>query len=52
VNLLKATSGREWMRIDGAHGTGKAGMNCKAKDADPTGGTSSYEESLKQMGMA
>ncbi|KAK3684136.1 hypothetical protein B0T22DRAFT_444099 [Podospora appendiculata] len=48
-NLLRATDRRNWMRIDGAHGLGKAGSACKPKDADPTGGTSDYLTSLKMM---
>ncbi|KAK0614944.1 hypothetical protein B0T17DRAFT_497913 [Bombardia bombarda] len=49
VNLLKATDRRTWMRIDGARGQGKAGGSCKAKDADPSGGTSDYRESVSMM---
>ncbi|KAK3321287.1 hypothetical protein B0T19DRAFT_451048 [Cercophora scortea] len=48
-NLLKATDRRNWMRIDGAHGQGKAGSSCKPKDRDPTGGTSDYLTSVKMM---
>ncbi|KAK3386883.1 hypothetical protein B0H63DRAFT_493472 [Podospora didyma] len=51
-NLLKATGGRQWMRIDGAKGLGKAGSSCQTKDADPEHGTSDYKESLKMMSMA
>ena len=48
-NLLKATSGRQWMRVDGAKGSGKAGSSCQAKDRDPDGGTSDYLESVRMM---
>ncbi|PKS08639.1 hypothetical protein jhhlp_005026 [Lomentospora prolificans] len=51
-NLLKATDRRNWMRIDGAKGLGKAGSACQAKDADPENGTDDYKKSLEMMGMA
>lgn len=50
-NMLKATSGRQWMRVDGAKGQGKAGASCQAKDADPSGGTSDYIKSVEMMKM-
>ncbi|KAK3372940.1 hypothetical protein B0T24DRAFT_649080 [Lasiosphaeria ovina] len=43
ANLLKATSGRRFMRIDGARGEGKAGSSCTPQDADPGNGTSDYK---------
>ncbi|KEZ40795.1 hypothetical protein SAPIO_CDS8031 [Scedosporium apiospermum] len=49
-NLMKAKDRRQWMRIDGAKGQGKAGSQCKAKDADPENGTSDYKKSLDMMG--
>jgi hypothetical protein len=49
--MLKATSGRQWMRVDGAKGQGKAGASCQAKDADPSGGTSDYIKSVEMMKM-
>ena len=51
-NLLKATDRRNWMRIDGAKGQGKAGSACQAKDADPENGTGDYKKSLDMMGMS
>jgi len=47
---MKAKDRRQWMRIDGAKGQGKAGSQCKAKDADPENGTSDYKKSLDMMG--
>ncbi|KAF2195873.1 hypothetical protein K469DRAFT_545990 [Zopfia rhizophila CBS 207.26] len=44
-----ATSGRDFLRIDGSHGQGKAGSSCKPKDADPGNGTSDYATSLQMM---
>jgi hypothetical protein len=51
-NLMKATSGRQWMRIDGERGQGKAGSTCKPKDADPENGTSDYHASIDMMKAA
>jgi hypothetical protein len=48
-NMLKAT-GQSFMRIDGAQGNGKQYSKCKAKDRDPSNGTSDFKESLKMMG--
>ncbi len=48
-NMLKAKSTRDFLRIDGEHGLGKAGTGCKAKDADPSHGTSDYATSIKMM---
>ena len=44
--------GQSFMRIDGAHGTGKQWSKCKAVDRDPKNGTSDYKKSLEMMGMA
>ncbi len=48
-NMLEAKSGRDFLRIDGAQGKGKAGSSCKAKDADPGNGTGDFETSLQMM---
>jgi hypothetical protein len=50
--MLKATNGRKWMGIDGARGGAKVGNSCKAKDADPSNGTSDYAKSVEMMSMA
>jgi hypothetical protein len=47
--MLQA-KGQSFMRIDGAHGNGKQYSKCKAKDADPSNGTSDYHKSLEMMG--
>ncbi|KAK1756625.1 hypothetical protein QBC47DRAFT_422651 [Echria macrotheca] len=48
--MLKA-KGQSFMRIDGAHGTGKGQYSkCKAADRDPENGTSDYHKSLEMMG--
>jgi hypothetical protein len=51
LNMLKA-KGQTFMRIDGAHGTGKQYSSCKAVDRDPTNGTNDYKKSLEMMGHA
>jgi hypothetical protein len=50
-NMMKATDRRNWMRIDGAKGNGKAGAKCTPKDKDPEGGTSDYAKSIEMMSM-
>ncbi|KAG9230199.1 hypothetical protein BJ875DRAFT_546372 [Amylocarpus encephaloides] len=50
-NMLKA-KGQTFMRIDGAHGSGKQWSSCKAKDRDPSNGTSDYKKSVEMMGHA
>ncbi len=47
--MLKA-KGQGFMRINGAQGNGKQYSKCKAKDRDPSNGTSDFKESLKMMG--
>lgn len=47
--MLKA-KGQSFLRIDGAHGNGKTYSKCKAKDQDPSNGTSDYHKSLEMMG--
>ncbi|EPE25357.1 hypothetical protein GLAREA_01269 [Glarea lozoyensis ATCC 20868] len=51
LNMLKA-KGQTFMRIDGAHGNGKQYSTCKAKDRDPSNGTSDYHKSVEMMGMS
>jgi hypothetical protein len=46
--MLKA-KGQTFMRIDGAHGNGKQYSSCKAKDADPSNGTSDFKKSVEMM---
>ncbi len=48
-NMLAAKSTRDFMRIDGAKGTGKSGSACRTKDSDPGMGTSDYLTSVKMM---
>lgn len=48
--MLKA-KGQSFLRIDGAHGNGKTYSKCKAKDQDPSNGTSDYHKSLEMMGQ-
>ncbi len=50
-NMLAAKSTRDFMRIDGARGQGKAGSSCKSRDADPGNGTSDYLTSVQMMTM-
>lgn len=51
-NMMKATSTRDFMQVDGSRGKGKAGNGgCKSVDRDPTGGTSDYMKSVEMMGM-